>query len=68
MQQAGREACSNRCVPVPVAERKILTEGLTRDELAQHPILGRQLTEGYPFQLGQPEEVRKAYEEAMGGA
>jgi 5,5'-dehydrodivanillate O-demethylase len=56
----------NRSVPVPVAERKILTEGLTREELSKHPILGRQLREGYPFQSGQPEEVRKAYEEAMG--
>ena len=56
----------NRCVPVPVAERRILTEGLTRDQLAKHPLLGRQLTEGYPFQIGQPDDVRKAYEEAMG--
>ena len=56
----------NRCVELPVAERKLLTEGLPLVELAKHPILGRQLTEGYPFQVGQPEEVRRAYEDAMG--
>src|SRR5581483_4026555 len=56
----------NRCVPLPVAERKILTEGATREELLAHPLLGKQLTNGFPFQADQPEEVRKAYEEAMG--
>jgi 5,5'-dehydrodivanillate O-demethylase len=56
----------NRCVALPVAERKLLIEGLPRAELAKHPVLGRQLTEGYPFQIGQPEEVRRAYEDAMG--
>jgi 5,5'-dehydrodivanillate O-demethylase oxygenase subunit len=61
-----RDPEANRCVALPVAERKLLTEGLPRAELAKHPILGRQLTEGYPFQIGQPEEVRRAYEDAMG--
>jgi 5,5'-dehydrodivanillate O-demethylase len=61
-----RDPVLNRCVPVPVAERKILTEGLTREQLLKHPLLGRQLTEGYPFQIGQPEEVRSAYADAMG--
>jgi 5,5'-dehydrodivanillate O-demethylase oxygenase subunit len=56
----------NRCVALPVAERKILTEGLTREELANHPIHGRQLTDGYPFQQGQPPEVREAFLAAMG--
>ena len=51
---------------VPQAGLVLLTEGLPLVELAKHPILGRQLTEGYPFQVGQPEEVRRAYEDAMG--
>jgi 5,5'-dehydrodivanillate O-demethylase len=63
-----RDAAINQCVPLPVAERRYLTEGVSREELLRHPLLGRQLTEGYPFQLGQPEEVRKAYLEAMGSA
>jgi 5,5'-dehydrodivanillate O-demethylase len=56
----------NRCVALPVAERRLLVEGLPLEELAKHPILGRQLREGYPFQAGQPEQVRRAYEDAMG--
>ena len=61
-----RDPRVNGCVPLPIAERKILTDGLTREELLRHPLLGRQLTEGYPFQAGQPEAVRAAYEQAMG--
>jgi 5,5'-dehydrodivanillate O-demethylase len=56
----------NRCVALPVAERKLLIEGISRDAMAKHPIFGRHLTEGYPFQLGEPPEVRKAFLEAMG--
>jgi 5,5'-dehydrodivanillate O-demethylase len=56
----------NRSLALPIAERKILTEGGTREELLRHPLLGKQLTDGFPFQAEQPEEVRRAYEEAMG--
>ncbi len=63
-----RDQEANRCLALPVAERKILTEGLTREEFAKHPIHGRQLTDGYPFQQGQPQEVRAAYLAAMLGA
>jgi 5,5'-dehydrodivanillate O-demethylase len=56
----------NRCVSLPIAERKILTQGATREELLRHPLLGKQLTNGFPFQAEQPEDVRKAYEAAMG--
>jgi 5,5'-dehydrodivanillate O-demethylase len=61
-----RDAQANGCLNLPVADRALLTEGLTRAELARHPIHGRALTEGYPFQAGQPEEVREAYLKAMG--
>ena len=56
----------NRCVPLPVADRKYLVDGVTREELLRHPVLGKHLTEGYPFQIGQPAEVRQAFEAAMG--
>ncbi|HLI82542.1 MAG TPA: aromatic ring-hydroxylating dioxygenase subunit alpha [Bryobacteraceae bacterium] len=61
-----RDPERNRRVPLPIAERRLLTEGVTREELLRHPILGRQLIDGYPFQAGQPPEVREAYEAAMG--
>jgi 5,5'-dehydrodivanillate O-demethylase oxygenase subunit len=56
----------NRCVRLPVADRKYLVDGVTREELERHPVLGKHLTEGYPFQIGQPAEVRAAFEAAMG--
>ncbi len=61
-----RDAAVNRCVRLPVAERRFLTEGLSREELLRHPVLGRQYGGEFPFQAGQPEEVRRAYAEAMG--
>jgi 5,5'-dehydrodivanillate O-demethylase len=61
-----RDPVLNQCIPLPIAERKILSQGATREELLKHPLIGRTLTEGFPFQAGQPEEVRRAYEEAMG--
>jgi 5,5'-dehydrodivanillate O-demethylase len=61
-----RDPRVNECVALPIAERALLLNGLTLEELKRHPIHGRQLTEGYPFQLGQPAEVRAAYLDAMG--
>jgi 5,5'-dehydrodivanillate O-demethylase len=61
-----RDERINRSVPLPIAERELLIEGLTRAQLARHPVHGRQLTEGFPFQAGQPEEIREAYLKAMG--
>ncbi len=55
----------NRCVRLPIADRKDLIEGFTREELAKHPLAARQM-EDYVFQSGQPVEVRKAYAAAMG--
>jgi len=48
---------------LPVANRHSLVDGLTREEMDAHPFAGFRL---YPFQAGQPDEVRRAYEQAMG--
>ena len=61
-----RDPIANDCVRLPVAERRYLTESLTRDELLKHPVLGKQYQGEYPFQAGQPDDVRKAYAKAMG--
>jgi len=61
-----RDPGANKSVPLPVAERKLLVDGLTRAELLAHPILGKQYAGEYIFQAGQPEEVRAAFKEAMG--
>jgi 5,5'-dehydrodivanillate O-demethylase len=56
----------NRCVPLPIADRKAFVEGLTWDQMMKHPLLSLDLTKGYPFQTGQPDDVRQAFEDAMG--
>lgn len=56
----------NRSVALPVAERKLLVDGLTRAELLAHPILGHHYAGDYVFQAGRPAEVAAAFKEAMG--
>jgi 5,5'-dehydrodivanillate O-demethylase len=60
-----RDVQSNACVSLPIAHRSVFVEGLTLDELSTHPIFSAQL-KGYVFQAGQPPEIRRAYEDAMG--
>jgi 5,5'-dehydrodivanillate O-demethylase oxygenase subunit len=60
-----RDPKANACVELPILGRKILTQGLTKAELAAHPLYGRHLKR-FPFQAGQPDEVRRAFEDAMG--
>jgi 5,5'-dehydrodivanillate O-demethylase len=60
-----RDPRANECVSLPIAHRSVYINGLTLEELLEHPIFSGQL-KGYVFQAGQPEEVRRAYEEAMG--
>ncbi len=61
-----RDPALNVRVPLPVAERRYLTGSLSRAELLRHPVLGKQYDGEYPFQAGQPEEVRRAFAAAMG--
>jgi 5,5'-dehydrodivanillate O-demethylase oxygenase subunit len=61
-----RDPAANKSILLPVAERDILVGGLPFEQLRAHPQLGHELRSGYPFQAGQPEEVRKLYEQAMG--
>jgi len=61
-----RDPAVNRGVKLPVAERKLLVDGLPRAELLKHPILGHHYAGEYIFQAGQPAEVAAAFREAMG--
>ena len=60
-----RDPQLNECVSLPIAHRSAFIDGLSFEEHSKHPLLGPQLR-GYVFQAGQPDEVRKSYEEAMG--
>jgi len=63
-----RDPKINECVDLPVTGRKLLVDGMSMQEMID---LGnrtgyRYLTKGYNFQAGQPEDIRRAYQEAMG--
>ena len=60
-----RDPQLNRRIELPVLARKLLTDGLPRAALEKHPLYGRHLKE-FVFQAGQPDEVRRAFDDAMG--
>jgi 5,5'-dehydrodivanillate O-demethylase oxygenase subunit len=60
-----RDPKINECIELPVAERRGLSQGLTRAEYLKDPFARRGL-QGYLFQTGQPREVREAFLAAMG--
>jgi 5,5'-dehydrodivanillate O-demethylase len=58
-----RDPEANAVITLPIVNRDALINGLPREQFEQHPILGARR---YPFQAGQPDDVRRAYDEAMG--
>jgi len=60
-----RDPEKNRNVFLPSACRDEMINGLPRRELAAHPLLGPYLKDFFG-QAGQPDEVRVAYEKAIG--
>jgi 5,5'-dehydrodivanillate O-demethylase len=60
-----RDASRNRALRLPVAHREAYLHGRPLAELRRDPIYGRML-DGYVFQAGQPEEVRREFRTAMG--
>jgi 5,5'-dehydrodivanillate O-demethylase len=61
-----RDPDVNRYVKLPVADRKAVEEGISREDMLNHPFMRGFLIDGYPFQRGQPAEIRSEYEKAMG--
>jgi 5,5'-dehydrodivanillate O-demethylase len=59
------DAAANVRVPLPAANRDFYVNGLPRAQMARHPTVGSPIR-AYPFQAGQPEAVRLAFEAAMG--
>ena len=64
-----RRSCAtpklNHCIELPIIGRKQFIEGLTREEVERESP-GVAPRRGFPFLVGQPESVRRAYDEAMG--
>jgi 5,5'-dehydrodivanillate O-demethylase len=66
-----RDPGVNTCVPLPVAGREAFTRGLTREErerLARDGVLGGAAQREFAWLAGQPDDVRRAWHEAMGWA
>ncbi len=60
-----RDPEQNKCVTLPIAERELLVNGMTLDEIRAHPMFGPTI-DAFIFQAGQPPEVWSAYRRAMG--
>ena len=60
-----RDPERNHNIALPSACREELLHGLPRAQLAEHPLLGPYLKDFFG-QAGQPGQVRRAYEEAVG--
>lgn len=60
-----RDPAINRRVPLPTIGRELLLEGMTMEQYRRHP-LWSQLLVDFRWHCGQPEEVRRAFREAMG--
>jgi 5,5'-dehydrodivanillate O-demethylase oxygenase subunit len=62
-----RDGAANRCVRLPIIGRTLLIEGATREEVTRGgPRGGDVPRRGFPYLAGQPEDVQRAYDEAMG--
>jgi 5,5'-dehydrodivanillate O-demethylase len=59
------DSAANHNVYLPSACRDEMLNGMTREALAAHPLLGAYLRD-FIGQYGQPDEVRDAYEAAVG--
>ncbi len=60
-----RDPATAACVPLPDVMRRYNVEGVPLADYARHPLLKERLA-GFRHHYGQPPEVRKAFEEAMG--
>ena len=63
-----RDVEANRCIALPIIDRERFVKGFPRAQLYREAsgTPGPVLPDGFVFQAGQPEEVRKAYRQAMG--
>ena len=54
-----------QCIDLPDMARELNTEGITLAEFQNDPLLRQRLKE-FRHHFGQPPEVRRAFEQAMG--
>ena len=61
-----RDPVINRRIDLPIFDRHYMIDGPTREQTEDPDHPRANSTQRFIFQAGQPEEVRKAYVEAMG--
>ena len=64
-----RDPKANECVTLPIASREVFTEGVTREQwesARKSDVLRVAARREFAWLAGQPEEVRRAQDEAMG--
>jgi 5,5'-dehydrodivanillate O-demethylase oxygenase subunit len=61
-----RDPKVNECISLPMTGREFYVDGLSVEQIKASPVLVPSTPDRFPFLAGQPEEVRKAYEDAMG--
>jgi hypothetical protein len=61
-----RDPNAAKCVALPNMARELNTKGVTLPEFRNYPLLRERLANGFQFHFGQPPEVRRAFEQAMG--
>jgi hypothetical protein len=61
-----RDTKANECISLPMIGREFYVDGLSVEQIKASPVLLPATPDQFPFLAGQPEEVRKAYEDAMG--
>lgn len=61
-----RDRETNLCIGLPIAERELLINGLSRAEFIRYYRERFRTFGAYPFQAGQPEAVKREFEAAIG--
>lgn len=61
-----RDAAANDCIELPIIGKKVQRDGQTMADIEEAGKRGRAPGKYFPFLAGQPEEVKRAYEDAMG--
>jgi 5,5'-dehydrodivanillate O-demethylase len=60
-----RDTAKNERIVLPCPDRQVYLDGLPLREMLTHPSVGATLR-SYPFQAGEPADVRKAFNAALG--
>jgi 5,5'-dehydrodivanillate O-demethylase len=61
-----RDPSENRLIELPIANHDHFIAGYSLQDVRDGRVNGLEYARDFPFQVGQPEEIKQAYDEAMG--